>query len=181
MTKDQVDKSIPKTVRRLIPAMLAKADKIYPLLDPADVDIDFIKTYEELIPKSGALDIGNLVEIGSRFLYAADQCKDASVVAAAMATVGKTLVEREYAIAGLVRFPNYCQERDIQKPTEKVREAYQDMDAIYCGTVDCYNKWKSLADYFEKTRLSFENWHNWAKKLYDIDGKGINSSQHQRD
>lgn len=180
MTIEKTGEATTKKNRKLASAMLPKIAQVYDLFDPITVDVEFIKTYEKLIPQNGALDVNNLVELGSQFLYASDQCKDAAVVASALAAVGKARVEKEYALARLNRAPDYFLKVGNAKPTDKDREAYCDQDDAYQKELSKSNQWKAIAEYFEKTRMSFENWHNWAKKLYDVDNQSKANAQKPR-
>lgn len=158
--------------RRLDIAMLKHINRVYELLKPNMVDISFLKPYQQLVPESAVLDLSNLVELGSKFLYALDLCKDASVVAGALVAVGSARVDQEYARSRLTRAPQHFAAASI-KSTESMVDAFVDQDALYIAERDTLNQWKAVSHFFDKTRQSFENWHNWIKKLYDGENQAL--------
>lgn len=156
--------------RQLVPTMLVKAKQIYDLLDPETVDIDFVKPYLDLMSESssGIPDLTELARSGSKFLHAMDLCINASTVSAAMVEVGKNKLEMSESLARFQRSVDYFTKSNI-KSTDKALDAYIDIDEDCIKEKERYNQWRALSSYFDKVRCSFENWHNWAKKLYDGD------------
>lgn len=168
--------ALPQENRRLSISMLKHIGRVYELLKPDAVDVEFLKPYRDLVSDTNPIDISQLVELGSKVLYAFDLCRDASVVARALVGVGELRVDQEMAKSHLLRAPAHFTANSIRS-TDKMTTAFVDQDPMCVAEIDLLNQWKAISDFFEKSRQSFENWHNWFKKLYGDENAAMNDSR----
>ncbi len=169
---------------KLVPQMITKAAQIIEVLNPNDVNIDFVDVSRKDIPADGMLNINDLEVLAGKFLLAYDMCKDAAAVCEALSMEAKRRLENEKSLARLERcfdyFAKLPPEKSEKTLTATSKEAYVALDEQVNVAITTYNNWKALAGYFEQNVTVFELWHNLAKKMFDRDLSAMQKAQRER-